>query len=209
MGKKNNALLLDCSNLSFNYIPVNFKDLKILITNTNKKRSLATSKYNKRRLECEKGLSLLKTHYPEIKSISNFNINDFDKIQNIVDDKTIFKRIKHVLTENDRVIDSAKALKNNNLKTFGELLNQSHISLRDNYEVTCFELDTIFNESKKIQGVLGTRMTGAEFGGCTLSIIEKDSIDEFKSTISQNYYKATGLTPSFYETNIGDGAKEI
>lgn len=209
MGKSNNVVFLNCSNLDYEYIPVNFSDYKLIIINTNKKRSLAGSKYNERRSECNKAFQILKKTYPELKTLSELKIDDFQKYESLLEDKVLIKRVKHIITENNRVTKSKNLLINNKLNEFGKLINESHLSLKENYEVTCYELDILHYESLKLDGVLGTRMTGAGFGGCTLSIVNKNNIKKFTSTIEQIYIKKTSLVPTIHEASIGSGAKEI
>jgi galactokinase len=141
--------------------------------------------------------------------LSAMNLNEFNKYSNLIADETIRKRAFHVISENSRVIDAIKALVDNDLETFGKLMNQSHISLKENYEVTGFELDTIVNEAWQIEGVLGARMTGAGFGGCSVNIVQQGKIDEFISRVGANYTDKTGLVANFYVADIGNGAGKV
>jgi len=208
LGKKDHAIFLNTRTMEYKYVPLKLGDYKIVISNTNKKRSLADSKYNERRLECEKGLELLKKEL-SISCLGELDVETFEKYKNLIDDEIILKRVRHVVYEDDRVLKSIDVLQKGNLEAFGKLMIQSHISLRDDYEVTGLELDTLFDEALKIEGVIGSRMTGAGFGGCTVSIVHKDAIEEFVRKVGENYYTKTGLVADFYTFEIDDGAREI
>lgn len=208
MGKKDMAIFLDCLDLSYELVPLKMDQYKLIISNTNKKRSLGEGKYNERRSECEEGVSILQKALPEITCLREVSVQDFLKHQQLITDEVIKKRVKHVIYENERVLESVKALKNNDLDTFGKLMNQSHDSLRDLYEVTGKELDTLVDEARKIKGVLGSRMTGAGFGGCTVSLVHNDSVEEFINKVGTEYEKKIGYGASFYISEIGDGGRE-
>lgn len=208
MGKKDMAIFLDCRDLSYELVPLKMNDYKLIISNTNKKRSLGEGKYNERRRECEEGVSMLQKALPGITYLREVSVQDFLKHGNLLTDEVIKKRVKHVVYENERVIESVTALKNNDLITFGKLMNQSHDSLRDLYEITGKELDTLVDEARKIDGVLGSRMTGAGFGGCTVSLVHNDSIEKFIKQVGEEYKKRIGYSPSFYISEIGDGGRE-
>ncbi|HRR92050.1 MAG TPA: galactokinase [bacterium] len=209
MGKKDNAIFLNCRTLEYKYVPLSLGDYVLVITNTNKKRSLADSKYNERRAECEKGLEFLKKELPYITCLGEITVDIFESIREVIKDPVVEKRVRHVIYEDDRVLKAIEVLSKGNLSEFGKLMIESHISLRDLYEVTGIELDTLFEESLKVKGVLGTRMTGAGFGGCTVSIVHKSAIDDFKRYVGENYRLKTGLTPDFYVMETGEGAREI
>ncbi|HEX3028811.1 MAG TPA: galactokinase [Clostridia bacterium] len=209
MGKKDHAIFLNCRNMEYKYVRLKLDGYKIVISNTNKKRSLADSKYNERRSECEKGLEQLKEYFPEIKCLGELIYEGVvDKMEKL-GDNVIKQRLMHVISENDRVIKSVKALEENDIASFGRLMIQSHESLRDLYEVTGYELDSLVEEALKIQGVIGSRMTGAGFGGCTVSIVRDDAVERFIFDVGENYYRKTGLRASFYISEIGDGGREI
>jgi galactokinase len=208
MGKKDHAIALQCDTLKYELVPVILKDYKLIISNTNKRRGLADSKYNERRAECEKAVEYLNKVRP-IKNLGELSYADFAAIQDSIPDETIRRRAHHVVAEDQRVVDAIDALKQGELDVFGEMMNSSHDSLRDDYEVTGKELDTMVDEARKIKGVIGSRMTGAGFGGCTVSLIRSNAIETFKKTVAEKYQKATGLTPEFYVADIGDGVKEI
>jgi len=208
MGKKDMAIFLDCRDLTYELVPLKLNDYRLVIGFTNKKRSLGEGKYNERRKECEEGLAMLQKAMPGIEYLRDVSVQDFLKYENLLVDDVIRKRVKHVVYENERVLESVKALKNNDLRTFGELMNQSHDSLRDLYEVTGKELDTLVNAARKADGVLGSRMTGAGFGGSTVSLVHKDSIDDFIKQVGSEYEKEIGYSADFYVSEIGDGGRE-
>ncbi len=209
MGKKDHAIFLDCKNMNFELIPLVLKGCKLVITNTNKKHSLASSKYNERRSECEQGLEILKSALPEKTCLGEISREEFEANKHIIENETVRRRVEHVICEDDRVLRSIDALKGGDIKLFGELMNASHDSLRDLYEVTGIELDTLVEEARKVDGVLGTRMTGAGFGGSTVSIVRDEAIDEFKEIVGKNYTDKIGYAPSFYVDDIGNGGCEI
>ena len=208
LGKKDHAIFLNTRTMEYRYVPLKLGDYKIVISNTNKKRSLADSKYNERRSQCEKGLELLKKEL-NISCLGELDVETFEKYKYLIDDEIILKRVRHVVYENDRVLKSIDVLQKGDLEGFGKLMIQSHISLRDDYEVTGLELDTLFDEALKVEGVIGSKMTGAGFGGCTVSIVHKDAIEEFVRKVGENYRAKTGLTADFYTFEIDDGAREI
>lgn len=209
MGRKNHAIMLNCKNLEFELVPVNIEGYKLVIANTNKKRSLADSKYNERRSECEQAVEILKEYLPGITCLADVSTEQFDKYCDKIENAVVRKRAEHVVYEIDRVLKSKEALVNNDIFAFGKLMNESHDSLRDLYEVTGIELDTLVDEARKIDGVLGSRMTGAGFGGCTVSIVKNDAVDEFIKCVGEKYTEKIGYAPSFYITEIGDGGCEI
>lgn len=209
MGKNGQAIALKCDTLEYHYVPVEINGYKLVITNTNKRRGLADSKYNERRCECEQGLELIQTELPHVQSLGDVSYEDWEKVRHIIKDDVVHRRVEHVITENERVLAAMTALEENDLNMFGALMKNSHESLRDLYEVTGVELDALFEEAAKVDGCIGTRMTGAGFGGCNVSLVKEDVIDTFKERVSENYLKKTGLVPTFYVCEIGDGAKEI
>jgi len=209
MGKKDHAIFLDCKTLDYKLVPLELEGIKIVISNTHKKHSLGASKYNERRSECEEGLRILKGAMPEKTCLGEISADEFATHSHLIKDDTIRKRLEHVIYEDDRVLRAVELLEKRDVKSFGELMNKSHDSLRDLYEVSCFELDTMVYEARKLPSVLGTRMTGAGFGGCTVSLVKADGVDEFIEKVGKAYEEKTGLTPSFYVTGAGDGGKEI
>lgn len=208
MGKENNAILLDCNTLKYNYCPVELKDEILVIANTNKRRGLADSKYNERRSECEQALEELKTKL-NINSLGELSIEDFENNKNLIDSEIRIKRAKHAVYENQRTLMAKEALAKNDLSTFGKLMNESHISLRDDYEVTGIELDTLVELAWNNEATIGARMTGAGFGGCTVALVKKDRAQDFIEKVGQGYKEKIGYEASFYIANIGDGTREI
>lgn len=208
MGKQDHALFLNCDTLEYELVPIILGDYSLVIANTNKKRGLADSKYNERRSECDKAVEFLQAYKP-IKLLGELSKQEFESNKHLITDDTVQRRAKHVIYEIDRVVEAVKELKNNKLDVFGQLMNQSHDSLRDDYEVTGIELDTMVYESRKVDGVLGSRMTGAGFGGCTVSLVLNEKINEFCNKVSKNYMLKTGISPDFYIAQIGDGARKI
>ena len=209
MGKKDHAIFLDCKKMDYQLVPLKMDGCKLVITNTNKKHSLASSKYNERRSECDTGFAILKEALPEINCLGDITVEMFESVKHLIKDEIILNRVTHVINEDDRVLRSIKALTDGDIELFGKLMNESHVSLRDLYEVTGDELDTLASEAWKIPGVLGSRMTGAGFGGSTVSIVKKDAVDEFKEKVGKNYTEKIGYAPTFYVCDIGDGGREI
>ena len=207
-GKKNNAIFLNCDTLFFENVPIILNDCSLIITNTNKRRGLTDSKYNERRSECDKAVELLQAYKP-IRNLSELVVSEISLLEKYIKDPVIRKRATHVISENGRVVEAVKVLKANDIIRFGELMNLSHDSLKDDYEVTGNELDTLVYEGRKLPGVIGSRMTGAGFGGCTVSIVKKADSSKFMSDLSAVYFKKTGLVPDFYQPEIVDGAGRI
>jgi galactokinase len=207
-GKKDHAIFLNCDTLFYENVPIILNDCSLIITNTNKRRGLTDSKYNERRGECDRAVELLQK-YKAIANLSELNTGEISLLERYINDPVVRKRAKHVISENGRVVEAVKVLKENNIIRFGELMNQSHDSLKDDYEVTGMELDTLVYEGRKLPGVIGTRMTGAGFGGCTISIVKKDDSAMFMKTLSIVYQKKTGLIPDFYQPEIGNGAGRL
>lgn len=209
MGKANHAVYLNCATLEYEHIPLNLNGAKIVLTNTNVKHSLGDSKYNERRGECEEGLEALKTVIPGINQLVDVTPEQFEEHKDVIKNEVVRRRIKHVVGECARVKKSVAAMKTNDIYEFGRLMNGSHDSLQYDYEVTCPELDFVVEEGRKIPGVLGIRMTGAGFGGCTVAIIKDEAIDEYIAKIGKAYAKKFGHEASFFVTEIGDGGREI
>jgi len=208
MGKKDNAILLDCNTLKYDYVPVVLKDEVIVIANTNKRRGLADSKYNERRAECDEALAELQTKLP-IKALGELSIEQFEANKDLIKSPIRQKRAKHAVYENQRTLKAQKELSAGNLAEFGKLMNQSHISLRDDYEVTGVELDTLAALAWEQPGVVGSRMTGAGFGGCTVSIVKKDKVDNFIKNVGEAYKNKIGYAADFYIASVSDGAKKL
>jgi len=207
-GKKDHAINLNCDTLVYRYAPLNLGDRRLIITNTNKRRGLTDSKYNERRSECEMAVTLISEHRP-IRNLSELTVSDLWMLDKYIADPVVRKRAKHIITENGRTLDAIKALENNDIELSGKLMNESHDSLCTDYEVTGTELDTLVYEGRKLPGVVGTRMTGAGFGGCTVSIVESRHAVEFMKRLGEVYSAKTGLTAEFYLPGIGDGARRI
>jgi len=208
MGKQDEAILLDCNTLDYTYVPFVLEGVKIVIGNTKVRRGLADSKYNERRSECEYALKCLQKKL-DIKNLCDIDEETFNKYSDLIDNEVSKKRAKHAITENDRTKEAVEALKAGDLKTMGELMNMSHVSLRDLYEVTGNALDTMVEEAWKIDGTIGARMTGAGFGGCTVSLVKEESVDKFIEEVGKNYEARTNIKPEFYVANVGDGAKRL
>ena len=208
MGKKDNAILLDCNTLKYDYVPVVLKDEVIVIANTNKRRGLADSKYNERRAECDEALAELQTKLP-IKALGELSIEQFEANKDLIKSPIRQKRAKHAVYENQRTLKAQKELSAGNLAEFGKLMNQSHISLRDDYEVTGVELDTLAALAWEQPGVVGSRMTGAGFGGCTVSIVKKNKVDDFIKNVGEAYKNKIGYAADFYIASVSDGAKKL
>ena len=208
MGKKDHAILLDCNTLKYDYVPVVLKDEVIVIANTNKRRGLADSKYNERRAECDEALAELQTKLP-IKALGELSIDEFEANQDLIKSPIRQKRAKHAVYENQRTLKAQKELSAGNLAEFGKLMNQSHISLRDDYEVTGVELDTLAALAWEQPGVVGSRMTGAGFGGCTVSIVKKDKVDDFIKNVGEAYKNKIGYAADFYIAAVSEGARKL
>lgn len=204
-GKKDYATFLDTSTLEFSYVPIKLDGMKLIIACTNKKRGLKDSKYNERRAECEQAVKDI----GNISFLGELTPEEFEDIKDKINNEVNKKRARHAVYENARTIKACDALKNNDIETFGKLMNESHISLRDDYEVTGIELDTLVSTALEQEGVIGSRMTGAGFGGCTVSIVKDKYIDDFISVVGKKYKEKIGYPADFYIVEIGDGPCEI
>ncbi|HEY8423941.1 MAG TPA: galactokinase [Clostridia bacterium] len=207
MGKKDSAILLDCASLKYEYVPLDLKDYSLVIINTNKPRSLADSKYNERRAECEQALKIIKERL-DIKNLCDISPEVFEKHKHLLSGK-IKDRAEHCVYEQERVKQSVEALKKGDLIRFGQLLNESHKSLKELYEVTGVELDTLAETAQNTPGCIGARMTGAGFGGCVVSLVNKQALQDFISNVTKVYTEKIGYPPSVYSASIADGAYEI
>jgi len=208
MGKKDHAIFLKCDTLDYELVPIKLNGYKLVIANTNKSRGLADSKYNERVSECQTAVQMLSKGKP-ISLLAEMNLSDFAKYEHHITDEVIKRRARHVISENDRTFEAVEVLKSGDLIRFGQLMNDSHDSLRDDYEVTGIELDTLVAESRKISGVIGSRMTGAGFGGCTVSLVKDESIPQMIKEVGEQYLAKTGLKADFYVAEIGDGAMRM
>ncbi len=204
MGKEDNAIFLDTADLSFDYAPISLKGAKIVIANTNKKHKLTDSQYNARRSACEKALSELQK-VVDIKGLGDLTPEQFEAHKDAIADDDRRIKAKHAVYENQRTIDAVAALKAGDIAKFGQLMNESHVSLRDDYDVTGVELDTLAEEAWKIPGVIGSRMTGGGFGGCTVSIVKDEAVEEFKEKVGKAYRDKIGYDATFYTVEIGGG----
>ncbi len=208
-GRKDHAILLDCDTLDYKLVPFRSGDYKIVIGNTNKRRGLVDSKYNERRSECDQAVADLKAAFPDLTLLGQLTPAQFESQQHLIGNETVRRRARHVIEEIDRVKQSMNVLGQDDLAAFGKLMNASHDSLRDLYEVTGQELDAMVDAARQVPGVLGSRMTGAGFGGCTVSLVHRDSVESFKADVGREYEAKTGLRADFYVCDIGDGVREI
>ena len=208
MGKKDHAIFLDTSDLSYEYAPCILDGAKIVITNSKVKHSLVDSAYNDRRNECAAALKALQSEL-DIQTLGDLTPEEFEAHKSLIKDEIQLQRAKHAVYENQRTIDAVTALKAGDIESFGKLMNQSHISLRDDYDVSCEEIDILVDLAWKIPGVLGSRITGGGFGGCTVSIVKNESVDTFIETIGKTYLEKVGHEAEFYTVDIGDGASRL
>jgi len=208
MGKKDNAIFLDTATLEYEYAPVVLKDASIIVTNSMVKHSLVGSDYNTRRKESETALADLQT-VVDIKTLGDLSEEEFEQHKAVIKDPVCAKRAKHAVYENIRTIKAIEALKNDDIDSFGKLMNASHVSLRDDYAVSCDEIDILVDAAWKVDGVIGSRITGGGFGGCTVSIVKNDAIENFKKTVGDEYTKKTGLAAEFYVVSVGNGPVEL
>lgn len=208
MGKKDHAIFLNTADLSYEYAPLVLDGAKIIVTNSNVKHSLVDSKYNERRSECEKALEELQTVIG-INGLGDLTEEQFELYKAAIKDEVRVKRAKHAVYENQRTIRAVEALKQNDVALFGQLMNASHVSLRDDYEVSCEEIDVLVEEAWKIDGVIGSRITGGGFGGCTVSIVKDEAVDEFKEKVGAAYMERVGKKADFYVVEIGDGPRTL
>ncbi|MFQ3545437.1 galactokinase [Halobacillus rhizosphaerae] len=207
MGKKDYAILLNCETLEFQYTPLDLSRHTLIIANTNKQRGLADSKYNERIAECDQALQLLQQHL-NIHKLGDITADQFEDYKYLIKDPVVQKRAKHVVYENRRTVNAVDKLNAGDIESFGRLMNESHVSLRDDYEVTGKELDALTEAAWK-EGAIGSRMTGAGFGGCTINIVNKRAAEDFVEHVGKAYKQETGLEAEFYVVEIGDGAKRL
>ncbi len=209
MGKKDHAILLDCNTLEYSYAPFILNNASIIIANTNKRRGLGESKYNERRASCENALKDLKDNGININALCDMDSEKFENTKHFIKSEEAIPRVRHAVTENERVLKAMKCLKDGDILTFGKLMNDSHKSLKDDYEVTGLELDSLVEAAWEEEGTIGSRMTGAGFGGCTVSLVKNDCIEKFIENVGKKYKEKTGLEATFYIDNPGDGAKKL
>ncbi len=208
MGKKDHAIFLDTNTLEYEYAPVELKDAQIIIVNSKVKHSLVNSAYNDRRNDCEEALRELQT-VVDVKALGELTEEQFEKYKSAIQSDVRAKRAKHAVYENQRTIKAVEALKAGDIETFGKLMNETHISLRDDYEVSCAEVDALVEIAWATEGVLGARITGGGFGGCTVNIVKNDAVDIFVEKIKKEYKEKTGIEAEIYFANIGDGARKL
>ncbi|MTK52973.1 galactokinase [Paludibacter sp.] len=208
-GKKDHAIFLDCNTLEFELVPVKLEGVKVLISNTHSPHKLDSGAYNQRVAECKKAVELISMVRP-VNYLAELTEADFKAVESALEsDPVAHKRARHVVAEVQRTTDAVKALKAGEIEEFGKMMNASHVSLRDDYEVTGLELDTMAEEAWKIPGVIGSRMTGGGFGGCTVSLVKEEAIDTFIEQVGAAYKAKTGIAPDFYVAEIGDGASKL
>ncbi len=208
MGKKDAAIFLDTATLEYEYAPISLQGMKLLISCSNKKRGLGDSKYNERRSECESALEQLQK-VVNIKALGELDEATFEAHATVITDEVKQKRAKHAVYENQRTLKAVEALQESRVEEFGKLMNASHISLRDDYEVTGAELDTLVEEAWKVEGVIGSRMTGAGFGGCTVSLVREEAVEPFIRQVGTAYLEKIGYKADFYVVDIGDGPRTL
>ena len=208
MGKEGNAIFLDTNTMEYEYAPVELDGMKLLISNTNKKHSLVDSEYNLRRQQCAQALADLNTRL-SIGALGELSIEEYEQNKDLIGDEVCRRRAKHAVYENQRTIEAVEALRANDIERFGQLMNASHVSLRDDYETSCPEADILAEEAWKLPGVLGSRITGGGFGGCTVSIVKDEAVEEFISRIGRIYEEKVGYPASFYTLEIGGGPREL
>lgn len=208
MSKEDTAILLDTNSLEYEYVPLVLGDYTLVIANTNKKRALADSKYNERRSECDKGLEILRSNGVKINQLCEMTIDEFETNKKLIKNFTVRNRVEHAVYENDRTNNAVKALREGDLVLMGELMNQSHDSLRDLYEVSCKELDVLVDYFRD-NGSIGARMTGAGFGGCVIALVETKEVDEVIEEVKKAYLEKIGYHADFYPVQTSDGTKKI
>lgn len=208
-GKKDTAEVLDCAKVEHAYVPLNLGDYRFVVMNTKKQRKLADSKYNERRSQCEEGLSILQKAGINIPDLCSMTVEEFALNGKLIKDEVIYRRVRHCVTEMDRVERAVDALKENNLKELGQLLYASHESLKEDYEVTGIELDTLVAAAKKQPGCIGARMTGAGFGGCAIALVHKDNVEDFINAVGTEYKEVVGYEGAFFGCSSGDGVSEV
>jgi galactokinase len=209
VGKKDHAVFLNCDTLEYQYVPMELGDYTIVITNTNAPHKLTESQYNQRRSECEQALHIINQNGGAYKHLCEISSQELEAYKGFFDNESLYRRARHCVTEEKRTLMSLLSLKKGDIMAFGKLLKEANISMRDDYEATGRELDAVFNIATEIDGVIGSRMTGGGFGGCNISIVEKDKVEEFEQIVKDEYTKQMGYAPSFYQSNAGQGATEV
>jgi galactokinase len=206
LGQEGHALYLDCRDLHYQLVPFDLEGYVVAICNSNVKRQLVDSAYNERRAQCEEGVRLLRTRLGNITALRDISSEQLDENKSLLP-PIVYQRCKHVITEDERVTKAVSVLQRGDISSFGDLLNQSHESLRNDYEVSCAELDHLVEIARQVNGTVGSRMTGAGFGGCTVNIIKESALENFKATIFEEYKKRTGIIAEIYVSKAEDGAR--
>ncbi len=209
IAKKDQALFLNCNTLEYKYVPLDLGKYTIVITNTNAPHKLTDSQYNQRRSECDQALKIINENGGDYKYLCDIKAKELEEFRSLFSNGVLYRRARHCVTEEVRTIKAAEALENGDIKWFGKLLCEANISMRDDYEATGKELDTVFDIATDIDGVIGSRMTGGGFGGCNISIVKRDIVEQFKKIVEQEYTRIIGYAPSFYQSNAGQGAREV
>ena len=208
-GKKDHAIYLNCDTMQFELVPVKLDGIKVVISNTHSPHKLDSGAYNDRVAQCHLALEQLRTVRPNLKNLAELSEAEFKQIESAITDEVAHRRARHVVGEVQRTKDAVEALRKGDVEKFGKLMCESHVSLRDDYEVTGLHLDTLAQEAWKIKGVIGSRMTGGGFGGCTVSLVKDEAIDEFNQKVGQEYKEITGIDADFYVAEISDGARRV
>ena len=209
LGRKDHAILLDCNTLEYQYVPIDLKAYTIVIANTNKPHKLTESQYNERRTQCEEALGIINAHGGDYRYLCDMSLPELESYRQYFDDDTVYRRARHAVSEDARTLKAVACLQKGDLATFGRLLCEANISMRDDYAATGKELDTLFDLAMDTEGVIGSRMTGGGFGGCTISIVERDRVEAFQEKVREGYIRAIGYAPSFYLSAIGEGGHEV
>ena len=209
VGRRKHAIFLNCDTLDYQYVPLELGEYTIVITNTNAPHKLTESQYNQRRSECDQALAIINEHGGQYKHLCEIGITELETYKSFFDNETLYRRARHCVTEEKRTLKSLISLQQGDIMTFGSLLKEAHVSIRDDYEATGKELDALFDIATKIVGVIGSRMTGGGFGGCNISIVKKDSVESFKQIVREEYLKQIGYEPTFYQSDAGQGATEV
>ena len=209
VAKKDHAIFLNCKTLDYQYVPMKLGDYTIVITNTNAPHSHTESGYNQRRSECDRALEIINQNGGGYKHLCDMRPEDLAQHKSCLNDDTLFRRVRHCVTEENRTLTALKLLNQGDMLSFGKLLSEANISIRDDYEATGKELDTVFDIAMRIDGVIGSRMTGGGFGGCHISLVKKDRVEPFQQIMKEEYTKRIGYEPSFYVSNAGRGAGEV
>jgi galactokinase len=208
LGRAGHALLIDCRSLEATNIPLDTSQMSVVVCDTNVKHELSSSEYNTRRAECARGVEILRESLPQIRALRDVSVVEFRRHEASLPE-VIRRRCRHVVTENARTLSAAAALREGRAGEMGRLMYRSHESLRDDYEVSCFELDTLVGIAQRVEGVVGARMTGGGFGGCTVNLVRRDALADFQRVVGEQYARATGIAPTIYVSEAADGAKEV